>query len=84
MAGLCLPVKVSGRPAVGEAIAMRRVQASEHTTDSHNTNSTCARSSPHLCTINFNKGWTVLHIDGQMSDQRSEWRLATAAGMRLC
>lgn len=38
---------------MGEVIAMRRVQASEHTTDSHYTNSTCACSSPHLCTINF-------------------------------
>lgn len=44
--------KNQGVLLVGEVKAMRRVQESEHTTDSHNTNSTCALSSPHLCTIN--------------------------------
>lgn len=56
MAGLCLPVKLSERPAVGEVIAMRRVKASEHMMDSQNTNSAVPVCPLTYALLIFNKG----------------------------
>lgn len=58
--------KVQGCPAAGEVRAIRRVRASEHMTVITLTLHVLFRPLTYALLI-FNKGWTVLHIEGQMS-----------------
>lgn len=78
MAGLCLPVKLSGCPAVGEVLGVMPVTATwaKQTLTLH----VLVRPLTYAL-LSWNKGWTVLHIDlsGEWSQKWLE-----AAGMRLC